>query len=234
MYLVEDKASDAKSAPVNSDAPAPKGLCGERVELAAHVSSPGGKWHDFPNSFISHHGAACCDIAHEWLLAFDFAQLNGGDLLTGPRWMREHSKWGASAWPIHWCEAVDRQVVDCGVHAAMAHEAFVARGLTAFRVQFVQRYSDDAASSWRANWTEQGVSDHWIDGDAIYHEGNAVLVGTDKLKLWDGSAGCWVNPEQKGGYGSLVAVRIAADPATYPRGLSWGERKFRMNQWTAL
>jgi hypothetical protein len=188
----------------------------------------------FPNSYISHHGDACCDIAHDWLLAYDFAQLNGGDLLTGPRWMREHMTWGPSAWPIHWCEAVDRKIVDCGAHAAMAHEAFVARGITAFRAQFVQRYSPAATSSWRQNWNGAGVSDHWIDGDVIYHEGIAVLCSDDVIKLWDGSAGWWINPRQDGGYGSLAAVRITAGVEAYGEGLRWGDRRIKLNQWTAI
>ncbi|HEX8387860.1 MAG TPA: hypothetical protein VF636_02485 [Sphingomonas sp.] len=224
MYLAEDKP----------DAQAADGRCGEEVDLAAPAGSPGGKWLDFPNSRISHHGAPCCDIAHEWLLAFDFAQLNGGDVLTGPRWMREHSAWGPSAWPIHWCEAVDARTVDCGVHAAMAHEAFVARGVPAFRAQFVQRYSADAAVSWRANWGEKSVSDHWIDGDAIYHEGNAVLVGADEVKLWDGSAGWWIDPRGHPGYGGLVALRIEADPACRTASFRWGGRPVAPNEWTAI
>jgi hypothetical protein len=73
------------------------GHCGETVDSHAPASLPGGKWQTFPNSRISHHGAACCEIAHAWLLAFDFAQLNGGNRLAGPRWMREHSTWGPTA-----------------------------------------------------------------------------------------------------------------------------------------
>jgi hypothetical protein len=155
-------------------------------------------------------------------------------VLTGPRWMREHSKWGPTAWPIHWCEAVDADVVDCGVHAAIAQEAFVARGVPAFRAQFIQRYSTDAAASWRENWGKESVSDHWIDGDAIYHEGNAVLIGTDEVKLWDGSAGWWINPRGETGYGSLAAVRIEADLEGFEDGLRWGERRIKLNQWVAV
>ncbi|HEX8556333.1 MAG TPA: hypothetical protein VF695_16650 [Sphingomonas sp.] len=220
MYLVEDK-------------PAGTGECGERVDLAAPPASPGGKWHSFPNSHISHHGQACCDIARQWLVAFDFAQLNGGHVLSGPRWMREHSKWGPTVWPIHWCEAVDADVVDCGVHAAMAHEAFIARGVRAFRAQFIQRYSADAADSWRDNWGKESASDHWIDGDAIYHEGNAVLIGDDEVKLWDGSAGWWINPRGDAGYGSLAAVRIEADFDSAD-GLRWGDRRIKLNRWVAV
>ena len=210
------------------------GHCGETVDSHAPASLPGGKWQTFPNSRISHHGAACCEIAHAWLLAFDFAQLNGGNRLAGPRWMREHSIWGPTAWPVHWCEAVDAKVVDCGVHAAMAHEAFTARGLTAFRAQFVQRYSADAAATWRGNWGEESVSDHWIDGETIYHEGNAVLIEEDALKLWDGSAGWWINPRQASGYGSLVAVRVEGELAGAAEGLRWGDRRIKLNQWTAV
>lgn len=226
MYLVEDRAKAAVETG--------EGRCGATVDPAAPAPSPGGKWRDFPNSHVSHHGAVCCDIAYEWLLAFDFAQLNGGDKLSGPRWMREHSTWGPSAWPIHWCEAVDAKVVDCGVHAAMAHEAFVARGVRTFRAQFVQRYSADTAASWRENWGKEGVSDHWLDGDAIYHEGNAVMVGDDEVKLWDGSAGWWINPRGDGGYGSLAAVRIEADLEGFADGFRWGERRIELDQWVAV
>jgi hypothetical protein len=222
MYLVADKK------PETGGGDAREGF------MLAPAASPGGKWEHFPNSHISHHNAACCDIAHEWLIAFDFAQLNGGDVLSGPRWMREHSAWGPSAWPIHWCEAVDAEVVDCGVHAAIAHEAFLARGVRAFRAQFVQRYNADAAGSWRENWGSKGASDHWIDGDSIYHEGNAVLVGDDSVKLWDGSAGWWINPRGEGGYGSLKAVRIEADFDGPADGLRWGDRRIKPNQWVAL
>lgn len=221
MYLVGAKNEDSPTHDYR----------GDKVDLAARAALPGGKWQHFPNSHISHHGSACCDIAREWLVAFDFAQLNGGDMLSGPRWIREHSTWGPSAWPIHWCEAVDAKVVDCGVHAALAHEVFLARGVPAFRAQFVQRYSADAAASWRKNWGNSGVSDHWIDGEAIYHEGNAVVVGDDAVKLWDGSAGWWINPRGAGGYGSLAAVRIEADGSAFPDGLRWGERCIVLNEW---
>jgi hypothetical protein len=224
MYLVEAKPALQTT----------EGNCGNTADMAAPAAPAGGIWQDFPNSHISHHGAACCDIAHEWLLAYDFAQLNGGDALSGPRWMREHSEWGPTAWPIHWCEAVDAKVIDCGVHAALAHEAFVARGVRAFRAQFIQHYSSDAAASWRENWNRESVSDHWLDGDMIYHEGNAVMIGPDEVKLWDGSAGWWINPRAEGGYGMVVAVRIETGSSGFAEGLRWGERSIKPNQWVSV
>jgi hypothetical protein len=109
------------------------------------------RWQHFPDQHLSHHGEACCDVAREWIVAMDFAQLNGGDRLSGPRWLRQKYEWGPSPWPMHWCELVERKVIDCGAHAALAHEAFTARGVTAFRAQFVQRYSADAQASGAAN-----------------------------------------------------------------------------------
>src|SRR5205085_5070177 len=125
-----------------------------------------------------------------------------------------------------------RKVIDCGAHSALAHEAFTARGVTAFRAQFVQRYSPDALAQWRTKWTGENVSDHWIGDDVIYHEGNAILVGEDEVKLWDSSAGSWINPRQSGGYGSLAAVRLFADGQWGGGdGLRWGVHRIKPGAW---
>jgi hypothetical protein len=193
---------------------------------------PSARWQHFPYSVFSHHREACCEVAREWIVANDYAQLNGGDLLTGPRWLRQKYEWGPSAWPMHWCEVVERKVIDCGAHAALAQEAFTARGVTAFRAQFVQKYSADATSQWRKKWGDEQVSDHWLTDDDIYHEGNALLVGEDEVKLWDASAGWWINPRQAGGYGSLVAVRIFAEGQWGGGdGFRWGEHRIKPNEW---
>ena len=218
MYLAEAKTIEEVEAPSE----------------AAAAATPAGRWQDFPNSHISHHGEACCDIAREWLIAMDFAQLSGGDVLTGPRWIREKQEWGPSAWPITWCQAVGRRIVDCGVHAALAQTAFEARGVRAFRAQFVQRYSNESAEQWRLKWGVEQVSDQWIDGDRIYHEGNAVLVGDEEVKLWDGSAGWWINPRQAAGYGSIAALRITGNADGLSDGVEWGGRRIPLNRWVAV
>jgi hypothetical protein len=199
------------------------------LEQEAERATCHGKWETFPHSQLLHHGQACCDVAREWLLAMDFAQLNGGDLLSGPRWMRQKYEWGPSDWPIHWCEVVGRKTIDCGVHSAIAHEAFAARGVTAFRAQFVQRYNPEAISQWRLKWGEEQVSVHWLEDEFIYHEGNALLVGEDEVKLWDASAGWWINPRQSGGYGSLAAVRMFGQGREEP--VRWGEHLIKLDEW---
>jgi hypothetical protein len=162
----------------------------------------------------------------------DFAQLNGGDVLGGPRWIGQKYNWGPSAWPMHWCDAVDRKVVDCGVQAAFAHEAFSTRGVKTFRAQFVQQYSVSAADEWRRKWRKEQVPAHWIGDDLIYHEGNAVLIGDKVVKLWDPSAGWWINPRQSGGYGSLRAVRIFCN-GEFGIGdkLRWGAHHIVPDEW---
>jgi hypothetical protein len=165
----------------------------------------------------------------------DFAQLNGGGLTSGPRWLRQKYKWGPSPWPMHWCEAVKRKTIDCGAHAALALEAFRARGLTAFPAQLVQRYSEEATEQWRGKWEGEDVACHWLDAEHIYHEATALLTGEDEVKIWDGSAGSWVAPRQAGGYGSLVAVRIcAAGPFGGGDGLRWGERRLKPGVWVQV
>jgi hypothetical protein len=131
---------------------------------------------------------------------------------------------------MHWCELVDRKVIDCGAHSALAQAAFAGRGAIAFRAQFVQRYSADALAQWRGKWGDERVSDHWIAEEVIYHEGNALLVGEDEVKLWDSSAGWWLNPRHTRGYGSLAAVRIHVGAAA-PGGLRWGDHRIRPNRW---
>ncbi|MBV8687441.1 MAG: hypothetical protein JOZ90_05020 [Alphaproteobacteria bacterium] len=204
-------------------------------DKAAAKPRPSDRWQDFPYSILSHHGRACCEVAREWVLAMDFAQLNGADRLSGPRWLRQKYEWGPSPWPMHWCEAVTRKTIDCGAHAALAHAAFGARGLTAYPTQLVQVYSEDATEQWRGKWARDDVSCHWLDGAHIYHEATALLVGDDEVKIWDASAGSWIPPRQAGGYGSLAAIRIfAPESSGGGDGLRWGERRLKPNLWNQI
>jgi hypothetical protein len=149
--------------------------------------------------------------------------------------MREKYEWGPSQWPMHWCDVVERKVIDCGAHAAMAHEAFTPAGSLLSVPSSFSATAPTPPISGRSKWGDEQVSDHWIDDDLIYHEGNALLVGEDEVKLWDSSAGWWINPRQAGGYGSLVAVRIFAEgPWGGGDGFRWGEHRIKPNEWHQL
>ena len=193
------------------------------------------QWEHFPVSELSHHGQACCETARHWFRGMDFAQLNSGGIRSGPRWIRKRYDWGPSQWPLHWCDALNAEVIDCGAHAALAQEAFEARGLASFRAQFVQAYDGRAIDQWRTRWDEAEVSDHWLGDRYIYHEGNALFVDQNEVKLWDGSSGTWLNPGQTRGYGSLLACRLMApSSATNPCYVTWGRHRLYFNEWLKL
>jgi len=202
------------------------------------------RWRDFPASTISHHGGECCEVARQWLLAMDYSQLAGGNPLTGPRWLRQKHTWGPSCWPMHWCEAVKQETLDCGALAALSHEVFKARGVESYPVQLIQQYTEHATGQWHKRWSSHGddidvdASDarrpsvHWIAGSLIYHEGVAVVVRGDEIKIWDSSAGWWVSPKQSAGYGAALVVRLFAprsgDPA---RSFRWGQHRIMAGEW---
>lgn len=189
------------------------------------------KWKDWRASEISHHGKVCCEIAREWLKATDFSALGGASLFTGPRWLREKFRWGASGFPIFWCEAVRKKTLDCGALAALAHEVFRVRGVTSFRVQMVQRFSELATNQWSCSWNECEAPLRWTNKDLIYHEGCAINIGDEEVKIWDASAGWWIDAKPQDGYGSLLAVRIAANE---DERFNWGNYRLKPNRWTKI
>src|SRR4028119_959593 len=65
----------------------------------ADTSAAMQKWQHFPASTISHHGTPCCQIAREWIISTDYSQLNAGNPLTGPRWIRQKYTRGAGTGP---------------------------------------------------------------------------------------------------------------------------------------
>jgi hypothetical protein len=192
------------------------------------------EWQHFPVSAILHHGKLCCQIAREWIFSTDYTQLNGEHPLTGPRWIRQKYPWGPSRWPLSWCEAVEQKTLDCGALAAITHEVFTARGVMSYPAQFIQQYSEDATCHWQKKWDMDESSAHWIKEDLIYHEGCAVLVHNNEIKIWDPSAGWWVNPRQAGGYGALLVLRIFATQTNSPTDFSWGTHCIVPNQWQKI
>lgn len=189
------------------------------------------RWQRFPASSLSHHAARCCEIAREWVLAMDRSQLNGAPALTGPRWLRHKYTWGPSRWPIHWCEAVSEKTLDCGALASLAHEVLTARGVRSFPAQFIQQFTPEATCHWREKWGGERCTVNWIEDELIYHEGCAVVVAGREVKLWDASAGWWLNPRQTGGYGGLLAVRLITPPADTSEVFTWGRHAILPNHW---
>jgi len=191
------------------------------------------KWKDWYPSQISHHGGMCCEIAREWLTSQDFSETGGSSILTGPRWLRQRFNWGASSFPIYWCETVRKKTLDCGALAAFAHEVFTTRGVKSYRIQLVQKFSEVATNQWTSSWNEtNGQQLPWIDNDLIYHEGCAIAVSEREVKVWDASAGWWINANSGDGYGSLAAIRLSA--AETSATFDWEMHRLTANQWQKI
>ena len=190
------------------------------------------KWHDWHASEISHHGGMCCETAREWITSTDFSELGGASVFTGPRWLRRKFFWGASSFPIYWCEAVRKQTLDCGALAALASEVFKARGVKTYRIQMVQRFSEASTSQWSNSWNDTDEQLRWMNDDLIYHEGCAIASGDGEIKIWDASAGWWIDPKSKDGYGALLAIRLSAFNLSSDASFVWGQHQFNAGQWT--
>ena len=190
-----------------------------------------GPWKDWEPSQISHHGRSCCELIREWVGNTDYSALNGGRPLSGPRWIRERFEWGPGKYPVYWCEVLKKPRLDCGVHAALAHEVFLRRGVRAYRAQFAQEFSGEATAHWRSGCENDGSVTGWIGDYVIYHEGCAVIANEGHIKLWDSSAGWWLDPRTCCGYGSVRAVRIAS---TRHERFRWERHTLNSNTWTEL
>ena len=191
------------------------------------------QWRHSSPSLIAHHGKACCATAREWLFSTDHSQLNGEHKLMGPRWVRRKYKWGPSQWPMTWCHVVEQDSLDCGALAAISREVFTVRGVDCHSVQLIQQYSEETTSHWSAKWSTHPSSTHWIQGALIYHEACGVQVRADEIRIWDPSAACWVNPNQFGGYGSILALRLTTDTVGVQR-FSWGHHEITSKEWQLL
>jgi hypothetical protein len=139
--------------------------------------------------------------------------------LTGPRWLRQRFNWGPGVYPLHWCEVLKKTALDCGILSAISYELFTYRGVKAFRLQLVQQFAETDSAHWYSVWENKSASTAWIRGDVIYHEGCAVLLRSNEIKLWDSSAGWWIDSKTTSGYGSILAVKICAHDDI--AGLQW-------------
>jgi hypothetical protein len=191
------------------------------------------RWRYSSPSVMLHHGKPCCSIAREWLFSTDHSQLSGQNQLTGPRWLRRKYDWGPSQWPMTWCYAVEQDSLDCGALAAMSRAVFDARGVLCHSVQLIQQYSEDTTSHWSAKWVDHPASTHWIQGRLIYHEACAIALSGNEVRIWDPSAGWWVNPKQFGGYGSIVAMRVLTEHPVADS-FVWGANVIAGNKWEII
>lgn len=185
-----------------------------------------------PSSLLDHR-RDCCLIAKEWFLAMDRGLRRNGSVTEVPGWLREHFEWGPARWPLHWCEAIQRDVLDCGGLAAFARESFKAQGVIALPTHLIRLYSEEDAAHWKAEWQNKGYSADWICGAYIYHEAAGVVQGKT-IQVWEPTENLWLDPELRLGYTGTVAIRVIAMSPKLPHILEWGRYHLLVNSWKSI
>lgn len=186
-------------------------------------------WAQSVPSTLSHHGTDCCTVARAWFLAMDASMWQGHG---GPAWIARKWPWGPSAWPLHWCQAMEMEELDCGAHQALSMEAFRARGMRVLPVQLVQRQEAHNMEHWHQRWSDGGASPAWAQGAAGYHEACAVVDGQGRAEVWDATVNSWLTPDLVQGVRSIAAIRIGgAVPSDEV--VTWRGVPVPVGRWTA-
>ena len=193
---------------------------------AAEPCPESAPWEHFHPSVIAHHGAECCDVARAWYTAMDRSMWRGHG---GPSWISQRFPWGPSRWPLHWCEAMEAEELDCGAHAALSIEAFRARGIRVVPVQLVQRQEVHHLPHWHDRWGQADASPAWARAGACYHE-SCATIEDGRAEVWDPTIGAWLTPHHMHGIRSVAAVRIGG-PVQSDEVVSWRGLPLRMGVW---
>lgn len=193
--------------------------------VAAPEWAPWAKW--FPSILASHPGE-CCTVARGWFLAMSRSLWRGEG---GPTWIANRYPWGPSCWPLHWCEAVEADELDCGAHQALTVEAFRDRGIRVVPVQLVQRQERHNLGHFHGRWEEGGAALGWAGDGAAYHEAVATLVD-GRAEVWDATVNAWLSPAHVRGVRSIAGVRIGG-PEPTGEVVSWRGVEIPLGEWVS-
>ena len=149
-----------------------------------------------------------------------------GTAIAAPTFLSRRYKWGPTAWPIAWCEAVRAHAIDCGVFSAFARVVLSGQGVECYSAQVMQLFCWETTAHWRQRWAGHPGAFNWIDDELVYHE-VVIVVIDDVAEVFDPSDGQWLSPGVTTGYGAVVAIRSEC-----PKSLSWGRHTLSMDQWT--
>jgi hypothetical protein len=178
------------------------GVAGEALEVAL------ARW-DFQPSQLQEHPRRCCRDARSWFALMDRSAARDRAAPVTPSWMNHRWAWGPGRWPLHWCEAVRLEDLDCGALAAFAHESLALRGIPHGTVQIVQHYDEEACAHWSRWWQDGAGNTRWIAAPFVYHEAVALVhPAAGEWRMWDPSRGRWMDDPDGPAYGATVAVRL--------------------------
>ncbi|TRZ56330.1 MAG: hypothetical protein D4S02_15885 [Rhodocyclaceae bacterium] len=120
-------------------------------------------------------------------------------------------RWGPLERPIHWCQIVERDTIDCGALSALTFESMVAIGEPAWFVQLIQNFDVGMVRDWEHFWRDHGGS-YWTFGPLVYHECIAVRSSNDNgIRIWDPTVETLSDQQPLVGHDSIVAIRVLQD-----------------------
>lgn len=178
------------------------------VVTEADVRATVARW-DFAPSELGDHGRRCCSDARSWFRMMDRSAACDRAAPAAPSWFMTQWKWGPGKWPLHWCEAMKLEDLDCGALASLARESLTNRGIPHATVQLVQLYTAEECEHWTRGWDEAGGDTNWIAPPLVYHE--AVMLrrpATSEIGLWDPSRGRWMDAPEGLSHGANIALKL--------------------------
>lgn len=183
-------------------------------------------WEAWVPSTLTHHGADCCTTARSWFMAMNRSMWRGQG---GPGWIAQRFPWGPTRWPLHWCDALDAEELDCGAHAALTIEAFSAYSRRVLPVQLVQRQERHHLPHFHGWWMTGNASPEWAGDGLAYHEACAVFSESG-VEVWDPTVNSWLSPDHVQGLRSIAAVRIGG-PTPVDELVTWQGVQLPLGEW---
>jgi hypothetical protein len=149
----------------------------------------------------------------------------------GPGWIARRFPWGPTRWPLHWCEALDAEELDCGAHAALTIEAYRAFGGRVVPVRLVQRQERHHQPHFHGWWAAGSASPAWAGDGVAYHEACATIED-GAAEVWDPTVNAWLSPDHLQGLRSIVAVRIGGVEVT-DEVVTWRGVRLPLGEWVS-
>lgn len=188
-----------------------------------------------PISEISHHRSRCCEDAHEWLVGTyaSKARTHAGSGWTSSLLaLIEDFEWGPTQWPIHWCELMKVETIDCGVFSALARSILCRLGIPAYPAQVIHRKTEASVPHIRGIWKEAQSADDFFAGSSYsYHELCLIDPPESTMPiLFDTSYGIrFGNFSSNDIYDAVSALRVES-----PRALKWYDIHLKDGNWHFL
>lgn len=149
----------------------------------------------------------------QWLRLMDrsFRTECGSD--KPPIWIDEmfHSRWGPHDWPVRWQDVLNMEKVDCGVLQALTTAVYQMRGKTAYPVQLVLKFNDEAIRGWHSLWKSAGIEPDWCGNGVAYHEATLVVDEDSVGKIYDPMGRFFLRPRSPPGYEGIIAFRFQTE-----------------------